>query len=507
MAEKKGSILAVQLLGALCMMVLWWLSGSSILDGEPQDTVWRFFGRFHPVVLHLPIGMFFMLLVLEIVDLRRPESEASELIPLVLGITIGVTLLAVATGTMLAYGEGANEPLVQDHMRNGVWLAMGMVMLGVLRTLPSRGTYYLVLIATGALMFLTSHQGGSITHGRDFLTEYAPEPLRRLLGLEVEEEVQAIRVEDLVVFDHLVQPIMEQNCVSCHNPDKLKGELNLETFAGHLAGGELGPAVVPFDVDASELLFRVTLPDDDEEFMPPDEKPPLTDDEIGLLAWWIEQGASVDQTVGALGPIPTQVDDYVMTVFEQMITPEERERLVEAQRELYATLAAIRAEHGILIQPIEAGADEFTIETHAVRKAFDDAMLHRLEPYARSFVAADLSGTRLTDDGVSSLSKFVRLQTLNLSRTELVGSTLGQLSVLPDLGSLNLYGATLDTAAVDQLVQLTQLKQLFLSQTPLEDAETLERLRQALPDCDVQATAEINPLTEADKSASSYESS
>jgi uncharacterized membrane protein len=507
MAEKKGSILAVQLLGALCMMVLWWLSGSGLLDGEPQDTVWRFLGRFHPVVLHLPIGMLFMLLVLEFVSLRQPGSTASELIPLVLGMTIGSTLLAVATGTMLAYGEGADEQLVQDHMRNGIWLAMGTVMLGVLRTLPSRGTYYLVLIATGVLMFLTGHQGGSITHGRDYLTEYASEPLRRLLGLEVEEEVKAASVEDLLVFEHLVQPIMEQNCVSCHNPDKLKGELNLETIAGHLAGGELGPAVVPFDVDASELLFRVTLPEDDEEFMPPDEKTPLTDDEVSLIAWWIEQGASADQTVGALGPMPTQVDDYVTSMFDQMITPEERARLEEAQRELYANLATIRAEHGILIQPIESGSDDFTIETNAVRKAFDDAMLQHLEPYARSFVAADMSGTRLTDDGVSILAKFTRLQTLNLSRTELAGSTLGQLSELADLESLNLYGTRIDAAALDQLAQLTQLKQLFLSQTPIEESEALEKLREALPNCKVQASAEIVPLTEADKAAKSYESS
>ncbi|MBT5902171.1 MAG: hypothetical protein HOH58_08705 [Opitutaceae bacterium] len=507
MAEKKGSILAVQLLGGLCMVVLWWLSGYGLLDGEPQDTLWRFLGRFHPVVLHLPIGMLVLLLVLEFMGLRRPDSKVSELIPLVLGVTIAVTLLAVATGTMLAYGEGADEPLVQDHMRNGIWLAMATVMLGVLRTLPSRGTYYLVLLAAGALMVITSHQGGSITHGRDYLTEYAPEPLRRLLGLEVEEEVTAARVEDLVVFEHLVQPIMEQNCVSCHNPDKLKGELNLETFSGHLAGGELGPAVVPFDVDASELLFRITLPEDDEEFMPPDEKTPLNEEEISLLAWWIAQGASADQTVGALGPMPAQVDDYVTSVFKQMITPEERARLEDAQRELYATLASIRAEYGILIQPVEAGADEFTIETHAVRNAFDDGMLKLLEPHARSFVAADLSGTRLTDGGVSSLANFVQLRSLNLSRTELVGSTLGELAALPDLESLNLYGTKIDGAAVEQLGQLTQLKQLFLTQTPLEDAEALEQLRQALPNCDVQTTAQISPLTEADKTAKSYESS
>ena len=88
-----------------------------------------------------------------------------------------------------------------------------------------------------------------------------------------------------------------------------------------------------------------------------------------------------------------------------------------------------------------------------------------------------------------------------------MGSTLGELAALPDLESLNLYGTKIDGAAVEQLGQLTQLKQLFLTQTPLEDAEALEQLRQALPNCDVQTTAQISPLTEADKTAKSYESS
>lgn len=507
MAEKNRSTLVIQLLGGILLMGLWWLSGTQLLDGEPQDTFWRFLGRFHPVVLHLPIGLFLLLLVLEGMGLRRPESKATELVPLVLGITIGVTLLAVATGTMLAYGEGADEPLVQDHMRNGIWLAMAVVMLGVMRTLPSRGTYYLLLVATTGLMFWTSHQGGSITHGRDYLTEYAPDSIRRILGLDVEESVQVKRVEDIVVFDHLVQPIIEQNCVSCHNPDKLKGELNLETFAGHLAGGELGPAVVPFDVDASELLFRVTLPQDDKEFMPPDEKTPLNEAEIDLLTWWIEQGASPDQTIGSFGPLPTDVDDYVAAIFAEMLSPEERLRLEEAQKDLYAALAAIRAEHGILILPLEVGSDQFTIETNAVRRAFDDAMLAKLEPHARSFVSADLSGTRLTDAAVESLAKFARLRTLNLSLTSLQGSTLGKLASLPELRSLNLYGSKIDPAAVDQLVQLTQLKQLFIFQTALEDEQVVARLQEALPDCDIRVAAIVAPFTEAEEKTDDYESS
>lgn len=479
----------VQLACCFGLMGLWWLSGSDPLNGEPQDTLWRFFGRFHPVVLHLPIGLIVMLVVLEGCGLWHKESKATELVPMVLGLTIVVTVLAVVTGTMLAYGEGADEPLVKEHMRNGIWLAMITLVLGVLRTRPSLLTYRIVLVVTVGLLAVTSHQGGSITHGSDYLTKYAPDRVRRWLGLPVEEKVVITRPEDLVVFEHLVQPIMEQNCHSCHNPDKLKGELNLTTIAGHLAGGEMAPAVVPFDVEASELLFRVTLPVDDEEFMPPDEKPPLSHEEIGLLEWWIEQGASPDQKVGAATVIPDPVDAYIRKVFAAMLTPEERAEIEAARLKLYQELGELRAVHGMLILPIEADATQFTLETNAVRKTFDDSLLALLEPHADKFVAADFSGTPLTDASMASLAKFTALRSLNLSRTQITGRTLGRLAALPNLQTLNLYGAALSVEAVEELKQLSGLKQLFVFQTELEDETVLAGLQLALPDCEIKGSA------------------
>jgi hypothetical protein len=485
---KNRSILIVQLACLAGLVGLWILSGTELLSGEPQDTLWRFLGRFHPVVLHLPIGFILLLVGLEGLGLRSKESKAPELIPLLLGLTIVVTIGSVVTGTMLAYGEGADEPLVKEHMRNGIWLAMCTLMLGVLRTRPSLLTYRIMLLVTVGLLAVTSHQGGSITHGSDYLTKYAPNPVRRLLGLPVEEKVVIARPEELVIFEHLVQPIMEQNCHSCHNPDKRKGELNLTTIAGHLAGGEMAPAVVPFDVEASELLFRVTLPMDDEEFMPPDEKSPLSNEEIGLLEWWIEQGASPDQKVGAATVIPDAVDVYVRNIFAAMLTPEELAEIEAARVKLYQELGDFRAVHGVLILPTEVNATQFTLETNAVRKVFDDSLLGLLEPYADKFVAADLSGTPLTDAAMESLAKFTALRSLNLSHTQITGQTLGRLAALPHLESLNLYGASLAVLAIEELEKLSGLKQLFVFQTEMEDEAMLARLRLALPDCDIRGS-------------------
>ena len=58
-----------------------------------------------------------------------------------------------------------------------------------------------------------------------------------------------------------------------------------------MEGGDSGPPVIAGSLEKSDLYRRITLPTDDEEFMPTDGKPALKPDEIKLIAEWIMAGA------------------------------------------------------------------------------------------------------------------------------------------------------------------------------------------------------------------------
>jgi hypothetical protein len=89
--------------------------------------------------------------------------------------------------------------------------------------------------------------------------------------------------------------ILEQSCLECHKADKDKGGLRMDVKTKFLEGGDSGSPVDLENPDKSELLRRVLLPHDDDEFMPPSSKktkrPPLTSDEIAQLKQWITAGA------------------------------------------------------------------------------------------------------------------------------------------------------------------------------------------------------------------------
>lgn len=92
-----------------------------------------------------------------------------------------------------------------------------------------------------------------------------------------------------------VKDIFEFSCVECHNADKDKGGLRMDVKAEFFKGGETADAVDLKNPDKSEILRRITLPHDDDEFMPPSskkvERSPLTPAEVNKIKAWIDLGA------------------------------------------------------------------------------------------------------------------------------------------------------------------------------------------------------------------------
>lgn len=96
--------------------------------------------------------------------------------------------------------------------------------------------------------------------------------------------------EQLDFFESKIRPALVKHCYQCHaeEGDKIKGGLLLDTRASSQSGGDSGPAVVPFDLEASLLYTAITYDDSSLE-MPPKYK--LDADIVADFRKWIEMGA------------------------------------------------------------------------------------------------------------------------------------------------------------------------------------------------------------------------
>jgi len=111
---------------------------------------------------------------------------------------------------------------------------------------------------------------------------------------------------EAVDFNRDIRPILSGKCFTCHGPDepRRKAGLRLDnpesTFGVTKTGNR---AVVPGNLEESELYQRI-ISDDDSERMPPlKDGKPLTADEIARLKAWIEQGADYRRHWSFVAPV------------------------------------------------------------------------------------------------------------------------------------------------------------------------------------------------------------
>jgi uncharacterized membrane protein len=261
-----------------------------------------FLGRFHVLALHLPVGIVVTAVVLDGLARRQRFRELGVASPFLWGAAAVSAILTVVLG-YLHFAEGGFTGASADShrffgtvtavaacfawwisdkttARDGIRLGMGLVVL--------------------VLVSVTGHYGGNLTHGSTFLVEYAPAPLRALVGAEAQRP-KPTSVAEADPYLDVVAPLLEQRCGGCHNDDKRNGGFSVATYDFLLVGGDTGRAVVPGNVDASEVLYRIGLPADDEAFMPAEGKTPLTVAQVAILRWWVGAGAPRDTTVAVLG--------------------------------------------------------------------------------------------------------------------------------------------------------------------------------------------------------------
>lgn len=89
-----------------------------------------------------------------------------------------------------------------------------------------------------------------------------------------------------VTYEDDVLPIFRDNCLKCHNPDKIKGDLDLTSFSSAIKGGGSGATLNAGDPDGSMLYKTITHAE--EPTMPPNGK--LAEREIATIKRWIEGG-------------------------------------------------------------------------------------------------------------------------------------------------------------------------------------------------------------------------
>ncbi len=278
-----------------------------------------------------------------------------------------------------------------------------------------------------------------------------------------------------VVFKDLVQPILAEKCISCHGAEKAKGKLRMHTFALLMKGGSDGATtVVPGKPADSLMIKRVNLAKDDDDHMPPPDEKQLTKDEIAILKWWVEQGASETITLAAIKKTP-EVEGVLANALKagvktaasgpKVVEKPKPKPLTPEEKKAVATVAAKMQALGASLMPLALDTEEQRLSVINAADKFGDKELQELVSIAPHVVWVDLARSQITDAGLATLAKFTNLERLHLENTKVGDAGVASLAALKSLEYLNLYGTKVTDAGLAKLAGSKALKKLFVWQT------------------------------------------
>ena len=442
------------------------------MNGPADITL--FFGRLHPLLVHLPIGLIVLLAWLELLAFSRRFSQANANAGLILAFAAPAALATALCGWLLSRAGGYDYRLLQWHKWTGIGTAAVCLLAASLYALNQKKLYRWCLFASAGVLTVASHLGGSLTHGSDYLVRYAPKPLRPWIAWlgggrpAGAASTQALDPAKASAFSAVIQPIFDDKCLTCHGPEKSKAGLRLDSYAAMIKGGESGAAFVPGNAAGSLCLKRLLLPAEDENHMPPEGKPQPSADDITLLRWWIDAGTSADAKAADLKP-PPAVARILGARFGAPQSEANRAALPSAGSPPPApdlTLAEkLAGELGIAISLLAPNQPWLQCNAGIAATNFGDAQLARLTKLGPNLRWLDLAGTRVTDAGMASLAVMPNLTRLHLERSGITDAALAQVALLPNLEYLNLYGTAVTDAGLEPLRKMAHLNQLYLWQT------------------------------------------
>jgi uncharacterized membrane protein len=414
-------------------------------------------GRMHPMILHFPIVLVvsYVLYVLFFQKKFSPPETALHLGEWLLLLSAFTAAITALMGLFLSKEEGYDAEALMWHKWGGASVSLLMLLWYGLRNNLAKtktGTIAATLVSFAAIIF-TGHQGAGITHGQNFL----------MAPLLPEKTQQQVLLEDAEVFSHMVRPILQAKCMSCHNSKKAKGELVMETKELLLKGGKTGKLWDSTEADFGLLMKRIHLPLEAKKHMPPQGKPQLTEDDISILSNWIKSGADFKVKVvdlasnSALRKIAERIFSTIETDEYDFAAADERK--VQSLNNNYR-----------IVYPLAKNSPALGAEFFSASQFKPESLKDLLE-VKQQLVSLSLDKMPVKDEDLKTISQFSQLRKLKLSFTEITGATINELSALKELKQLSLSGTPIKAGALKNLSSLTQLTKLFLWNTGLKENE------------------------------------
>lgn len=429
-----------------------------------------FLGHFHPIMVHLPIGFMVLALVIQVLS-KRPGFEnvsiVNRFIVLLTALSAGMACLL---GWLLSISGDYDYHVLSRHQWGGIAFALLSLFLWLVYPLLDGKKLLGSLLFANIAMIYIGHQGGSLTHGEDYLS------VQKLFEKPV---AMPTDIKEVDLYTHVVQPIFENNCYQCHRSGKKKGDLVMTSLKELIQGGKNGSSIVEGQAVKSELYRRITLDPSHKEFMPTDGKTPLSLEEVEAIEIWINSGAKEGKKVSTLN-LNTNQENVIARLAGLKSINEKGTSQEDEYIQITGTLTAeqiekLRAEgFGVRVMLNKPTIlDVSTLEFQKLDRQVVLKKLSLLNEVATHILWLNLSKLDLKNDDLKLFKGLKNLEKLNLSSNSELSDVADFIQNMEYLKTLNLYETNISKVTLPKILKNHQNLKLYLGKTNIMVSDTI----------------------------------
>ena len=303
-------------------------------------------------------------------------------------------------------------------------------------------------------------------------------------------------VQDALLYADIVQPILQTKCYSCHGASKQKGGLRMDDSTRLMKGGKDGVIIKPGKGDASEMIKRMLLPLEDDDHMPPKEKPQPTKEQIALLHWWIDSGADFTKKVKQVGQ-PAAIKPALLALQKNTV-----QKVASSDVPLAPIAAADNkimqelAGQGIVILPVAQNIN-YLLVNFVTDSIVSNDVLRLVAQLKKQVIWLKLNNTNITDSSLAIVAQLTNLTRLDVSNTRITDKGLNYLQNLQNLQYLNVVGTNVTAQGMSQLKGLKKLQSVYVYKTAVKPSD-YALLKLAFPKTTIDTGGYIVPTLVSD---------
>ncbi|MEY2596809.1 MAG: hypothetical protein RI965_2081 [Bacteroidota bacterium] len=457
-----------QIIASLLMLLQALMMVMAIVSLESIPGWTKQIGHLHPILLHLPIAFILLLLPASMI-LKNDESDENHLFILFLHYNALAATITALLGLLAAAANEYDQELLFNHK----WLSIATALLSHLLiylfhwSKYRRSLWISAVVITSLIMMIGSHFGGSLTHGEGYLnfsnTKKVSTAFKPL-------------TDSTKIYNDVVQTVLINKCLECHNDKKSKGGLNLNNYAAFLKGGKTGAAFVSGDLEKSLFIQRILLDLDDKKHMPPKGKSQLTSDEIFLFKEWVVRNADTTTKFHQL-----DLKDTLRSIIEKIVQsslsskPSKSYTFEKASEDKIASLNSPFRR----VMPLDIHSPALIIKFY-LKEKFSPKLIEECKSISKQVVEINLSTMPADDKVLEMLSGFENLEKLNLNGTAITGAAFKQLQANKKLEEIQLANTQVNYEAALLLANIASLKSVYLWNSKVSDRE-IKNLQSKFP--------------------------